>query len=70
MELAVHFLFITLAGLFSLSVFLLPSLVAYHRKHHQRLAILMANLFLGPTGLGWVAALIWACTAVKNPQTC
>ncbi len=45
-----------------------PTIVAYRRKHHNKKAILLLNLFLGWTGIGWVGALIWAATAV-NPQS-
>jgi hypothetical protein len=48
----------------SLMPYLLPSIVADNRKHHQFLAILMLNLFLGWTLVGWVISLVWACTAV------
>jgi hypothetical protein len=39
-----------------------PFLVAAGRQHHQLLAIGMLNLFAGWTLLGWVGALVWACT--------
>ena len=44
-----------------------PGAVASHRKHHQEGAIWVLNLFLGWTLLGWVGALVWACTTVKEP---
>jgi len=50
---------------FFLVLYFLPWLVAVARKHHQMDAILMLNLFLGWTFLGWVASLIWSFTAVK-----
>jgi Superinfection immunity protein len=40
----------------------LPSVVAYSRQHRQREAILLVNVLLGWTGLGWVVALVWAVT--------
>jgi len=43
-----------------------PTVVAYWRHHHNRLAILVLNTFLGWTFLGWVAALIWASTRVER----
>lgn len=45
-----------------LSIYFLPTLVGAIRGHRQTLAIFMTNLLLGWTALGWVAALIWACT--------
>ena len=59
-------LFIFFGVLLCLVIYFVPSLVAYGRHHHQRLAILVLNLVLGATGLAWVIALIWACTAVKR----
>ena len=49
-------------------VYILPSLIAHRRKHHQRISISLLNIFLGWTLLGWVAALIWSASAsVKEP---
>jgi predicted permease len=41
----------------------LPSLVAFHRKHKNRMAITVANLFVGWTIVGWIVSLIWAFTS-------
>lgn len=48
-------------------VYMLPSFIAYFRKHHNVNAITVLNLFLGWTFLGWVAALVWSATA-KRPR--
>lgn len=60
-------------GLFGLAVatlavlgYFLPAVVAYSRRHHNRLAILALNFLLGWTFLGWVVALIWSLTAVRR----
>ena len=45
---------------FSVAVYLISTLVAFARGHTNRLAILLLNLFLGWTLLGWVAALVWS----------
>jgi len=50
-----------LIGVFIL-IYLLPSLVAAHRKHNNHGAIVALNVLLGWTLLGWVAALVWALT--------
>jgi len=47
-------------------VYLLPYIVAGSRRHHNRAAIFALNLFLGWTFLGWVIALVWACTKVEK----
>lgn len=46
--------------LFCLLVYFLPSVVAYARDHTNSDSILIVNLFLGWTFLGWVVALAWA----------
>jgi hypothetical protein len=39
-----------------------PWTVAWGRHHRAVLAIGILNLFVGWTGIGWIAALVWACT--------
>lgn len=48
-------------------LYFIPAIFALARGHHNGAAILMTNLFLGWTFLGWVIALIWASTAVQRP---
>jgi len=43
-------------------LYLLPYILATVNKHHNAAAILILNLLLGWTILGWIAALIWALT--------
>ena len=43
-------------------LYITPALIAGIRCHHNSTAILMLNLFLGWTLLGWVVSLVWACT--------
>lgn len=43
-------------------LYLLPALIARHRRHHNALAIGVLNILFGWTLLGWAAALIWALT--------
>jgi len=45
-----------------LALYFLPSLVALERKHRQFWPIVILNLFLGWTLIGWVAALVWSAT--------
>ncbi|MBR4624292.1 MAG: superinfection immunity protein [Alphaproteobacteria bacterium] len=47
-------------------VYFLPTIVAYSRNHTNALAILILNLFLGYTLIGWVVALIWAVYKKEN----
>ena len=43
-----------------LTIYFLPSIIANIRKHSHKLAIFFLNLFTGATGVGWVAAFVWA----------
>ena len=45
-----------------LGLYLLPGIIAAIRSHVNAGAILVLNLFLGWTFIGWVLALVWACT--------
>lgn len=49
-----------------LFLYFVPSFVAFLRNHHNRWAILLLNVFLGFTMIGWVIALIWSATMVKS----
>jgi hypothetical protein len=51
---------------FGLFIYLLPSFIAYGRNHHNKGAILLLDLLLGWTALGWIGALIWSATVVKK----
>lgn len=54
-----------LYGFILVMAYLLPSIVADRRKHHQFSAIFVANLLLGWTVIGWIISLIWAFTATR-----
>lgn len=47
-------------------IYLIPTFVAYNRQHPQRVFIMLLNLFLGNTLVGWIAALIWARSGEEN----
>lgn len=40
--------------------YFIPTIIANHRKHKNAEAIVLLNVFLGWTLLGWVICLIWA----------
>ena len=42
--------------------YFVPWICAASRQHRQTVAIFVLNLLLGWTFVGWVAALVWACT--------
>ena len=58
--------FLLIFAVLGLCLYFLPSFIACSRKHLNREAVLVANLLLGWTGLGWVICLIWA---VMRTQT-
>jgi len=47
-------------------IYFLPSFIAHKRKHHNRNAILVLNLLLGFSFIGWVISLSWAFTKVDS----
>src|SRR3954469_21723117 len=49
------------ASVFLLPLYVLPTILAWKKTH--RTPILLLNLFLGWTLLGWIAALVWAFSA-------
>lgn len=53
-----------LAILTMLVIFIIPSIVAFWRRHPNRWVILLLNIFLGATGIVWFGCLIWAFMAV------
>ena len=46
--------------LFPVAVYFLPCFVGRHKRNVQAIAVL--NLLLGWTIIGWIIALVWACT--------
>jgi hypothetical protein len=57
--------FILIVGFAAVIVggYILPTLIAVAREHRQTFAIIVLNVLTGWTFIGWVAALVWACTA-------
>ncbi|HEV2117065.1 MAG TPA: superinfection immunity protein [Terriglobales bacterium] len=65
MELAAFLLFPFLFGPFfgfGFLIYFLPTIVALVRHKRNTLSILLLNLFLGWTLVGWIIALVWAST--------
>ena len=52
-----------------ISLYMTPTIIAYHRRHHNKVAILTLNILLGWTFLGWVASLVWAVTKIEKELT-
>jgi prepilin signal peptidase PulO-like enzyme (type II secretory pathway) len=51
---------------FLFCIYFMPSIMACGRRHPNVTAIIVINLFLGWTFLGWVIALAWAATATHQ----
>jgi hypothetical protein len=65
---AIFFLLVLI--LLGLAFYLLPSIVAFFRRHPNRRVILVINVAAGVTVFGWLLSLVWACRAIhKSPLT-
>jgi hypothetical protein len=45
---------------FGFLMYFLPTLIAFARSKRDTTAILLLNIFLGWTFIGWIVALVWA----------
>lgn len=50
------------------ALYFLPSIVAVARSHNNTAGIVVLNIFLGWTLLGWVGALVWSLTNPAKQQ--
>lgn len=50
------------------AVYFLPAFIAFRRRHRNRIAILVINLLLGFSGVGWIVAAAWALTGEIGPE--
>ncbi len=48
--------------------YLVPTVVAAYRDLPDKHAIFFLNLLLGWTVIGWLAALVWACSSTSTAQ--
>ena len=55
-------LFRLVFSVIGLAFYFIPSIVAYQRKHPNLKAILVLNVLLGWSVIGWVVALVWSLT--------
>lgn len=59
MHLIAAFFFLPIFG-FGFVLYFLPSIIGFARSKRDAVSILVLNLFLGWTAIGWVIALVWA----------
>ena len=45
-----------------LPIYFLPAIIGIVRKKKNAIAIFVLDLFAGWTVVGWIGALVWACT--------
>jgi len=43
-----------------LLVYLVPSLVAFHRFHENKFGVLLVNFLTGWTVIGWIVCMVWS----------
>lgn len=48
---------------FGFVLYFLPAIIAFGRSKRDAVSILVLNLLLGWTAIGWVVALVWALKA-------
>lgn len=51
-----------------LALYFLPTCIAFMRRHQNAAAILVLNLLLGWTFIGWIASIVWSLTASWNDE--
>jgi hypothetical protein len=51
------------------ALYFTPSIIAIMRKKTNMAPIIIIDILLGWTFVGWVVALVWAAAAEKTPQT-
>ena len=48
------------------ALYFLPTIIACVRSSRSTTGIVLLNIFLGWTGIGWVVALIWSLTGERR----
>lgn len=61
-------LLLLILSLIAFAIYFMPSIVAVARKKHNTGAIVVLNVFLGWTIVGWVCALVWAFVHDQGPS--
>lgn len=49
-------------------IYFMPSLNAHHRRHPNFNSILLLNLFLGWTLIGWVVSIVWSASSIATVE--
>ena len=56
-------LILTIAIIVGFALYFLPTWLAHRFQHPKRTAITVLNVFGGWIIVGWIVALVWACTS-------
>jgi hypothetical protein len=51
-----------------LLLYMLPTIIAFSREHPRRQDVIVANLLLGWTLIGWVVVFLWASLAATEDE--
>jgi hypothetical protein len=49
--------------------YVIPTIIALARRHPKKGPIILVNLLLGWSVVGWIVALVWAFSSNQPPQT-
>lgn len=49
-----------------LSSYFIPCIIAFIRKHHHAVPILLINIFLGWTFVAWIVCVAWSFSPVRK----
>jgi hypothetical protein len=60
--------FIWVYFLLGIVITLLPAIIAFARSHQSKWGITILTVLAGWTGIGWIIALIWACSDPNKNQ--
>lgn len=66
---AVHATASVMAFVLMAAIYLIPTWIAMGRDTKKKAGIISLNVFLGWTGLGWIAALVWAFSERKKIES-
>ncbi len=49
-------------------IYMLPTIIAFGREHRRRQNVVLVNVILGWTLIGWVAVFLWASLAATEDE--
>jgi hypothetical protein len=51
-----------------LAIYLVPTIIAFSREHSNATGVMLVNIFLGWSLIGWFGALIWSVQVAKSEK--